>query len=216
MSVDAQLQKAVLAELKWEPSVKAGHIGVAADNGVVTLTGHVEHYAQKRAAAEAARRVKGVKAVAEEIEVRLPSELALHDDAIASAAIHRLQSNIHVPKDAIKIDVEKGWVSLRGTVDWNFQREAAAQDVRMVHGVRGVSNLITIKPQVDVSAIADDITHALHRSWFFDPQTIRVKADEGKVRLSGTVRSPNEMRVAARTAWAAPGVIDVVNDLVVA
>jgi osmotically-inducible protein OsmY len=215
MSHDSQLQKAVLAELRWEPSVPAAHIGVAANAGVVTLAGHVESVAEKYAAEAAACRVKGVKAVVQEIEVRLPAGGTPTDEEIAAAAINRLAWDVSVPKDSIKVEVEDGWLTLTGEVDWHYQKDAAEQDVRRLFGTVGVSNQIVIKSKVDVSNISDDIMHALHRSWFFDPKTITVTADDGKVRLSGTVQSLHELQVAAATAWSAPGVIDVENDIAV-
>lgn len=216
MSHDSQLQLAVLAEFGWEPSIDAAHIGVMARDSVVTLTGHVESFASKRAAEEAARRVRGVKAVVEEIEVRLSDEAKRSDEDIAAAAVDRLAWDVSVPADAVQIKVENGWVTLTGAVDWNYEKEAAGDDVRRLLGIVGVSNEISIKPRIDVSNVRDDIVHALHRSWFFDPETVKVSAEGGKIRLSGTVRSPHDRQVAAATAWAAPGVTDVENDLVIA
>jgi len=215
MSQDSELQQDVLAEFKWEPSVTAGHIGVTADHGVVTLSGHVDSYAQKHAAETAARRVKGVKAVAEEIEVRLPVETQRTDDEIAAAAIERLAWNVSVPKDSVKVRVENGWVTLTGQVDWWYQKDAVGQDIRPLHGVIGVSNQTTIKPRVNATNLSDDITHALHRSWFFDPENVHVRTDGGKVVLTGTVNSLHERQIAAQTAWAAPGVTNVENDIAV-
>ena len=215
MSQDFNLQKAVISELNWEPSVTAAHIGVTANAGVVTLTGHVETYAEKRAAETAAARVKGVKAVAENIEVRLAFDTKRSDDEIATAAVDRLAWNLAEPRDAIKVKVEGGWVTLTGQVDWHYQEEAAEQEIRRLFGVVGVSNQVTIKPRVNVSDISDDITHALHRSWLFDPKTIDVSAEGGRVRLNGTVHSLHEKSLAATTAWAAPGATAVENNLAV-
>ncbi|MGC1303884.1 MAG: BON domain-containing protein [Caulobacteraceae bacterium] len=215
MTTDMQLQKDVLAEFQWEPSLTAGHIGVAADHGVVTLTGHVNSFAEKRAAETAAWRVKGVKGVAEEIEVRLPLETKRTDEEIAAAAIDRLAWNVSLPKDAVKVLVADGWVTLTGQVDHFFQKEAATQDIRRLLGVVGLFNQITIKPRANASNISDDIVHALHRSWFFDPKTISVQVEGGRVKLTGTVRSPHDRRIAAATAWAAPGVTDVENALAI-
>jgi osmotically-inducible protein OsmY len=215
MSHDDTLRRAVIEELEWEPSVTAAHIGVAADHGVVTLTGHVLSYPEKYAAERAALRVKGVKAVAEEIEVRLPFDLRRTDEEVATAATHRLDWDVTLPRGAIKVRVEGGWLTLSGEVDKHFQKEAAGVDVRNLMGVKGVTNLISVKKMVDTAGIGDDIIHALHRSWFFDPNTVTVTAEGGKVRLSGTVRTPSERRVAAATAWSEPGVAEVVNDLVV-
>jgi osmotically-inducible protein OsmY len=215
MSEDSKLQQAVLDELSWEPSVTAAHIGVSANAGVVTLTGHVDNYAAKSAAENAVRRVKGVRGVAEEMEVHLPMDTQRGDAAIAAAAIERLSWNVSVPRDAITVSVEKGWVALSGEVDWWYQKDAAEQDVRRLWGVVGVSNQVTIKPRVDTGGLSDDITHALHRSWFFDPDNVKVTAKDGRVKLTGTVRSWQERQTAASTAWAAPGAISVENDLAV-
>jgi osmotically-inducible protein OsmY len=213
MSYDNELKSAVLAELKWEPSVDAAHIGVTAKDGVITLMGHVGSFVEKYAAEMATGRVKGVKAVAEEIEVRLPFSIKHDDEAIATAAVNRLTWNSSVPRDAIKVKVEKGWVTLTGTVEWSYQKNAAAQDLRWLAGVVGVSNNITIKPRVNTANISDDITHALHRSWFFDPQTVFVTADGGKVKLTGTVDTWYDRQTAGATAWAAPGTTAVENDI---
>jgi osmotically-inducible protein OsmY len=215
MSDDHHLQQAVLAELNWEPSVDAAHIGVAANAGVVTLTGHVESYAEKHNVEMAVLRVKGVKAVAMEIDVKLPMDVKRGDDEIAAAAIDRLGWDVSVPRDAVKVNVEQGWVTLTGEVDWHYQKLAAEQDVHRLHGVVGLSNQITIKPRVNTENLSDDIMHALHRSWFFDPQTINVSANGGKVRLSGTAPSLHDRQVAAATAWTAAGVTDVENDIAV-
>jgi len=215
MSQDSQLQQAVLAELQWEPSVAAGHIGVSARAGVVTLTGHVESFLQKLAAEVATRRVKGVKGVAEELEVKLPYDMRRDDTDIAAASVDRLAWDVSVPKNRITVQVEKGWVTLAGEVDWHYQKDAAAQDVHHLLGVVGVSNQISIKPLISTSNVSDDIMHALHRSWFFDPKTVNVTAEGGHIRLTGTVRSWHDRQVAAETAWAAPGATAVENDLAV-
>lgn len=216
MTQNDHLQKAVLEELRWEPRVTAAHIGVTADEGVVTLSGHVENFVQRMAAEEAARRVRGVKAVAQEIEVRLPTDIQRSDDEIAAAAVQRLAWDVSVPKDLVKVNVDHGWVTLTGEVEWQFQKAAAERDIEPLFGVVGVSNQITIKPRVDVANVSDDITHALHRSWFFDPVTISVSARDGKVRLSGIARGPHERQLAAAMAWLAPGVSDVENDIQIA
>jgi osmotically-inducible protein OsmY len=212
---DIQLQQAVLAELKWEPSVTAAHIGVTAKGGVVALTGHVESYVEKHAAETAAGRVKGVKAVAEEIEVRLPFETKRGDEDIAAAALSRLSWDVSIPRDAVKVKVEKGWITLTGEVDWHYQTQAAEQDVRGLFGVVGVSNQTTIKPKINVSNLSDDITHALHRSVFFDPKEVTVSARGGSITLTGTVHSWHDRQVAASTAWAAPGATAVVNEIAI-
>ena len=215
MSKDSDLQLAVLAELAWQPTVVAAHIGVTAENGVVTLSGHVDSFAQKHAAQDAASRVKGVKAVAEELTVKLAFEMERDDDDIAMAALDRLSWDVSVPKDSVKVVAEKGWVTLTGEVGWHYQKEAAEHDIRPLMGVVGLSNQITIKPLVNTLNLADNIQHALHRSYFFDAETVKVAAVDGRIRLSGSVRSWQDRQVAAQTAWAAPGAVAVENDIVV-
>jgi osmotically-inducible protein OsmY len=215
MSQDTHLQLSVLAELEWEPSIVAAHIGVAANAGVITLTGQVESYAQKHAAETAARRVKGVLAVAEEIEVQVPFERKRGDGEIAAAIVERLAWDVSVPDETVQVRVEKGWVTLSGEVGWHYQREAAEQDVRRLRGVVGVSNQVSLKPRVDTANISNDISLALHRSYFPDPDPITVTAEGGKVRLTGNVHSWHAREVAAETAWGAPGAIDVENLLAI-
>ena len=212
MSDDKRLKQAVLDELLWEPSVNAAHIGVTAKDGVVTLMGHVESFSEKSAAEKAARRVKDVKAVAEEIEVRLPFNVKRGDEEIASVVVNRLNWDSTVPSGAVKAKVEKGWVTLTGEVDWRFQQEAAENDVRGLWGVIGVSSQMTIKPQPNAANIRDKIMVALDRSWF-DPALINVLANDGKVKLTGRVRSWHEHDEATSTAWAAPGTTSVENEI---
>lgn len=214
MNNDHQLKQDVLAELAWEPSISADHIGVTAKDGVITLHGHVATYWQKQAAETAAGRVKGVKAIAEEIEVQLPLHLNHGDDEIAAAALNRMMWDVSVPEDAVKVKVEKGFVTLTGTVDEYFQKEAAAWDVRPLVGVVGVSNQIAVKPRPDTLTISDDIRHALHRSWMFD-DNIKVSATGGKVHLTGNVETWHDRELAAATAWAAAGTTTVTNDILV-
>jgi osmotically-inducible protein OsmY len=212
---DAALKTLVLAELAWEPAVTAAHIGVTARDGVVTLSGHVERFAEKQAAETAVRRVKGVKGVAEEIEVQLPFEVQRGDDEIARAAIERLAWDSTLPADAIEVTVRGGWITLTGEVAWWFQHDAAAQDVRRLWGVVGVSNQTTVKSNVDTNGLAHEVRTALHRSWL-DASDIAVSADGGSVTLSGHVKSWNERKAADDAAWAAPGVTDVENGLIIA
>jgi len=215
MSADSDLKKAVLDELGWEPSVNAAHIGVTADRGVITLTDHVDSLANKVSAEKAASRVKGVRGVAEEIEVKLPWEIKRGDEELATAAIGRFSWNSLIPADALKVKVSKGWVTLKGTVAWQFEKEAAEQDIRTLSGVIGVSNEIEVRPAVNASNVKDAIERALHRSWYYEPDTIVVSAVGGKITLTGSVGAWNARRLAGSTAWSAPGAISVVNDIVV-
>ncbi len=210
---DKSLQQAVLDELKWEPSVNSAHIGVTANNGVVTLTGHVGSYTEKWAAELAAGRVFGVKAIAEELEVRFPLSEKQGDDDIAKRALQVLSWDINVPKDKVKIKVEKGWVTLSGDVDWYYQRSAAEADVRKLHGVIGVSDNIKIKPSVQASVA--QINDALSRNAQIEAKNITVTADGGKVTLSGNVDTWYERGLAEHTAWSAQGVTQVDNRLTV-
>lgn len=215
MTNDRKLQEAVLAELSWEPSITAAHIGVTASDGVITLTGTVPHYLEKHAVEMAALRVKGVRAVAEQLKVELPGPMQRDDADIARAAVDRLAWEATVPSEAIKIKVEQGWVTLTGEVAWHYQREAAERMIRGLTGVSGVSNMTTIKPRVNTDNLGHDINVALHRSWF-DPKTITVSAQGGKIKLTGTVETPNDRWTAGSTAWAARGATEVENDLIVA
>jgi len=210
-----QLQQSVLAALRWEPGVSAARIGVAAYAGVITLTGVVDSYAEKHSAEVATRGVKGVLAVAQEIEVQVPFERQRGDDQIALAVLDRLAWDASIPPNAVSVRVEKGWVTLAGEVGWHYQREAAIQYVRRMQGVTGVSSTISIKPGVNTSNISDDISVALHRACFPDAEAISVTEVDGKVRLTGNVHSWHAHQVAAETAWGAPGVVDVENVLVV-
>ena len=213
MSIDGQLQHAVLEELGWEPSVTAAHIGVMADDGVVTLTGHVESFGEKHAAAAAAWRVKGVKAVAEEIEVKLPLERIRTDDDIAAAVLERLAWDPWVPPDAVGVTVDNGWITLTGTVNWRYQLDAAEQDVRRLHGVVGLSNQLVVTPMVIGTNTAEAIRQALHRALLSPGHAIQVTALGGRVHLTGAVHTRNDLLLAERTAWAAPGTMFVDNDV---
>ena len=214
-SFDSDLKKAVLDELSWEPSKNAARIGVTAHSGVVTLTGHVENYMHKLGAEKATGGVKGVKAVATEIEVKLPYDIKRSDEDIAAAAVDRLGWNAAIPIDAIKVKVQTGWVTLTGNVAWHFEKEAAERDLRALSGVIGVSNQIVVKPAVDAFNVKKDIEDALHRSWFYDPDTIQVAAQGGRITLSGKVATWDARRLAGSTAWSAPGATSVQNDIAV-
>jgi len=215
MKTDAQLQRDVQDELKWEPSVTASEIGVAVNGGTVTLSGTVPTFAEKEAAERAVRRVAGVKAVAEEIQVRPSGMHRRNDTEIAESVARAIQSNVWVPTD-VQATVENGWVTLRGEVHWEFQRKAAFNAVRYLAGVKGVTNWIGIKPVVPPEAVKDAIERALKRNAEIDAENINVSTDGGDVILRGHVRSWTEKDEASRAAWNAPGVTAVQNEISVA
>ena len=213
---DLELRKAVESELNFEPSINAAEIGVAAKDGIITLSGNVPSYWEKMAAERAAARVSGVKAVVNEVEVHLPGSSERTDEDIARAALNALQWNVLIPSDRIKVKVSKGWVTLEGMVDWQFQKTAAEKAVRKLIGVRGVIDLIELKPSVSKGEVKAAIEGALKRLAEIDANKIKVETEDGKVVLSGTVRSWFEREEAERAAWAAPGVRTVEDRIAVA
>jgi osmotically-inducible protein OsmY len=213
---DAQIQSDVLAELKWEPRVQPNEIGVAVKNGVVTLTGWVDSYTKRWAAEDAAHRVRGVKAVANDIEVRLSSADERTDADIAAAAVRALEWDAFIPVDKVDITVSKGWVTLKGEVEWQYQKQDAERVIRRLTGVTGLTNLITVEPRVAASELKEKIEKALVRSVETDAKRITVEVDGDAVILKGTVKSWAEREEAEREAWAAPGVASVDNRITIA
>jgi len=212
MTTDKELQQAVEQELRWEPSVDAEHIGVSVKNGVVQLDGHVDSYGEKWGAERAAMRIANVKAVASEIKVELPSSATRTDADIARAALNLLQWNLMVP-DTVKVQVTDGWLTLKGTVEWQYQKEEAERAVRSLTGVKTIVNEITVTPKVSAVGVKSKIEDAFKRSAEIDAGHIQVEAIGSAVTLRGNVRSWVEREEAERVAWGAPGVTNV-NDLI--
>ena len=210
---DEQIQQDVLAELKWDARVQPNEIGVSVKDGIVTLTGWVDSFLKKWSAEEAALRVRGVKAVANDIEVRLSTQQI--DPDIANAVLHALEWDAGVLLDKIQVAVSKGWVTLKGEVEWQYQRDTAEKAVRRIKGVKGVSNLIMLKPHVEPSNLKKKIQEAFKRNAELDANRIAIEADGSKVILKGTVRSWIEREEAERVAWSAPGVTQVEDRIVV-
>ncbi|NRP89290.1 hypothetical protein GFPCMMHI_05215 [Ensifer adhaerens] len=203
---DIALRQNILDELEFEPRVDAADIGVVARDGIVTLTGHVGTYAEKDAAEKAVRRVKGVRAIAQEMDVRILGPRRTDDDDIARRAVKMVDWNISIPKQMVQIRVCRGVVTLTGKVEWQYQKNAAAAAVRDLAGVVGVSNLIDVVPGISADDVKRRIENALERDAELEAQAIRVDVSDGKVTLKGNVRTLSERRAAERAAWSAPGV----------
>jgi len=215
MKSDTQLQQDVVAELKWEPSVNATQIGVEVKDGIVTLAGHVDSYAEKWDAERAAQRVSGVMALTVEIEVKLPGSSKRTDVDVARSVENVLLWTTGLPKESVKVMVEKGWVTLSGELEWGYQRDAATQAVRHLMGVTGVSDNILIKPKLSLKLIKSDIEAALKRRAAVRAEKITVAVHGADVTLSGTVHSWAERELATNSAWSTPGVHKVVDNITV-
>jgi osmotically-inducible protein OsmY len=212
MKTDKQLQQDVLDELQWAPNVDANEIGVAVHDGIVTLSGFVPSYMEKLAAERAAERVRGVKAIAEEIQVNLPGSNQRTDVEIAEAALRMLEWNVAL-KDKIMVKVEHGIVTLTGDVDWNYERDAAKRSVENLTGVRRVHNQIMVRVRPSITDVKEQIKKAFARSATFDAAQVEVESHDGELTLKGKVRSWTERKDAEEAAWAAPGVTSVRNEI---
>lgn len=213
MKTNEQLQRDVLDAIKWEPLLKAAEIGVIVKDGVVTLTGTVDSFAKKMQAEKAAKSVAGVKAIAENLEVKFSGTAKKNDTDIAEDILFSLRTDLLVPDEKIQAKVENGWVTLDGEVHWNFQREAAQRSIEHVAGVRGVFNHLKIKSELNDAIEQKEIEAALHRSWAVNDKHIKVHVQGRTVTLTGTVASLYQKEEASRIAWKTPGIWHVENEL---
>lgn len=214
MKTNSQLQKDVQDAIQWEPILHAAEIGVIVNDGVVTLTGTVDNYAKKLQAEKAAKGVAGVKAIVENIEVKLAGSQKRNDVDIAEDVIFALKTDLLVPDEKVQVKVENGWVTLEGNVHWDFQRAAAKRAINNIQGVHGVFNHLKIKSELNDELEKKSIEGALTRSWIND-SNIRVHVTGRTVRLTGTVDSIHQKEEASRIAWKTPGIWHVDNDLIV-
>lgn len=213
MKTDADLKRDVVAELNWDPAVNATAIGVAVSGGVVTLTGHLGTYAEKLAASRAVQRVAGVKAIALELDVTLSPDHRRSDTDIATSIENAIRWNTVVPVDALRVTVDHGWVTLKGDVDWDYQRRGVEKAIRPLMGVVGISNEISLRARVKAQDVSRKIEEALTRQAIREAKHIQVAVDGTTVKLTGAVHSWQERTAAQGVAWSAPGVRAVINEL---
>ncbi len=213
MKNNSELQSDVQNAMKWEPLLNAAEIGVTAKEGIVSLTGEVDSYAKKLCAENAAKKVIGVKALVEKIEVKFPNSWTKTNTEIANEVLTALKSNWSVPNDKVAVKVEDGWVTLSGELPWNYQKEAAKSAINFLSGVKGVTNNITIKSESHDAIEKKDVENAIARSWSVDDSDIKVSVSGTTVTLKGTVESWYQKEEAGRIAWNTPGIWHVKNDL---
>ncbi len=216
MKTDSDLKREVVAELLWDPAVNSTAIGVAVKNGVVTLTGHLDTYAEKEAALRAVRRLQGIKAIAIELDVKLSPQHQRGDTDIVASAELALKWNTSIPAAAVRLTVDHGWITLQGEVEWEFQRRSAEKAIRSLIGVVGVSNEIKLRAKPQPAGLAKKIEEALARQALREAHHVKISVDGTTVKLTGTVHSWHEREAVAGVAWAAPGVRSVVNELTIA
>lgn len=215
MKTDREIQKDVAEELSWEPAVYPSKIGVEVHRGIVSLNGFVNYYSQKLAAEKAVKRVKGVKAVVQNLEVKLRPESIIPDAQIAESVVHALEWSSTIPHDQISVKVDNGWVHLDGKVSWLYQKQAAESSVSELSGVRGVNNQITVIPHIDETVVKENIRKALERSASLEADKIHIETQGNKVTLKGSARSWKERMEVERAAASAPGVAEVDDQLAI-
>jgi osmotically-inducible protein OsmY len=213
MDKDAEIQSNVLEELLFDPQVDAAAIGVSVNDGVVSLTGHVSSFAEKVAAEKATQRVKGVRAIVQNVEVRLDDEAICNDEEIATRAANVLAWSVTPPKKGVKVRVDNGWVTLHGDVKWAFQRDDAERAIRRLTGIKGVSNMLVVTNTANANDISNNIKRAFHRNAEVDAGAINIAVDGSKVTLTGKVRAWSERMAAEQAAWATPGVSQIVDHI---
>ena len=216
MSGDNELQQKIVQELEWDPSVDARHITVAVKNGIVTLGGYVEQFSDKTHAERAVERINGVLAVIDQVELELPGVSHRNDLDIVESALTAMKLNVLIPKDRLKIIAQNGWITLEGSVDWQYQRMAAEDTVRTIRGIKGISNKISIQAEGLKADIKDKIRGALVRNAQLDSTQIDIDISGNKATLSGHVRSWSEKHQAEAATWSAPGIAAVENNIVIA
>ena len=212
---DEDIQRDVLEELKWDTRVLPNEVGVSVKDGIVTLTGWVDSYSKKLAAEAAAHRVHSVKAVVNDIEVNLPGFAERTDTDLAAAVLNALRWDVGIPAGKLDVTVSQGWVTLKGEVEYGFQKRDAEHAIRHISGIRGITNLITVKPRVLPTNLKQQIEQELIRNAETDARNITVEVDGSKVILRGTVRSYAEKKAAEEAAWSAPGISEVDNQIVI-
>ncbi|MBX9930552.1 MAG: BON domain-containing protein [Methylobacterium sp.] len=210
---DKILRQSIIDELDFEPSIDAANIGVAVDNGIVTLTGHVGSYAERLTAERAARKVRGVRGVVEEIKVRFAGQAAPRDEDLAKRAVQMLDWSVTVPENAVQVKVQDGWVTLTGDVEWQFQKEEAQAALKRLSGVAGIINMIEVRPKANAADVRKKIEAALKRNAEVEADAIRVTVQDAKVTLKGKVHAWHERSLVENAAWSAPGVRSVVDHL---